>query len=603
MRTHLPRVVLLSLVLCLGTLSAWADETFRCEITQFADDLHNVRSLAIDGSMRDQLATLSSQQLDVLQSALGSIPNWQQLPAVLASVETAGEEHNKQLVGRLIASGGLVSPDAAHDPFMTDEEFRQDFLFLIGQYERFVPVMSADFGNRVAKLRKKIETMPAGAIPALRTAWAQRAADIQKAIVTSATSGEPLSQSLAKLTPISQGCDTDCGINLVCWGNAVGCLISEAADLANQIANYVSSIANFISNFFTNTIPNLINQIAQLGTQVVNWFTNVFNQISNFVTDTFNSIKGLLPQTVGDVLNYVAAKTGFDFRNAANINWASIASSIPTITPPCPTGAALDTIGQVCDAGADALTRLLFDVAPEDGLSVELKLGLAVINFPLAYLCQCRDSADAIDLADKQAAHRALTGQQLDLQLSTRATQASVNALSGSMAVLDGDVAKVEAKLDRLDATAGRIVINVNRIDQTTARTEATVNRIETNTNHIEATTNRTESKVDSLTSGNNTQQSYLADFMKLMTRLHIEENLLENKPNAISLFQLPAAFGGKLETVGLIVADTIQMNLNALQNTFGAQREISRADGLRAAGDFVKAYEAYRSAYTEAVK
>ena len=54
---------------------------------------------------------------------------------------------------------------------------------------------------------------------------------------------------------------------------------------------------------------------------------------------------------------------------------------------------------------------------------------------------------------------------------------------------------------------------------------------------------------------------------------------------------------------MGLIVADTIRMHLAAAQNIFGAERELQRGDALRLAGDFVKAYEAYRSAYTEAIK
>lgn len=565
------RIVLLSLVVCLAAFTASADETFRCELTKFAQDLRGVRSLALDNSGPAHVTAMSEQELDAMQSALAPLSNWQMLPAILASVESKGEAHSRQLVGRLVNNGGIVAPDLNSDSFMSDEEFRQDFLFLVDQIGRFSPIMGADFERRVQRLHDSLVSMPAEAVSALRREWNRRAADIQQQLTQRIV--DTYAIAAVGLRPISLGCNTDCGIDLVCWGKAVGCLIDEAANL-------ISSIATFISDFFTKTIPGLISQIGQLGSQAIQWFTDVFNKIANFVTDTFNAVKNLLPQTPNDILKFVLDKTGIDL---ANIDWAKIASSIPTITPPCPTGDALKIIGDVCDSGADAVVRLLFDVAPGDGISLPLKLGLAVLNFPLAYLCQCRDTSDAIQAADEQAAHRALTGQQLDLALSTRATQASVDALSGSLTQLSKDVATVEAKIDRLGFTEARIGARVNK---------------------IEATTNRSETKVDTLTSGNSTQQTFISEFLKLTTRLHIEENLLgHGDSGVISQFQLPAAFGGKLETVSFIVADTINMTLAASQPIFGAARELQRGDNLLKAGDFIKAYQAYRSSYSEATK
>jgi len=566
------RIVLLSLVVCLAAFTASADETFRCELTQFTQDLRSVRSLALDNSGPAQVAAMSEQELDAMHAALAPLSNWQMLPAILASVETKGEAHNRQLVGRLVNNGGIVAPNLNSDSFMSDEEFRNDFLFLVDQIALFSPIMGADFERRVQRLHNNLISMPAEAVSALRREWNRRAVDLQQQLTQHIVDTYAIAS--VGLRPISlSGCDTDCGIDVGCWVNAVGCLINEAASL-------LSSIATFISDFFTKTIPNLISQIGQLGSQAIQWFTDVFNKIANFVTDTFNAVKNLLPQSPNDILKFVLDKTGIDL---ANIDWAKIASSIPTITPPCPTGEALKVIGDVCDSGADAVVRLLFDVAPGDGISLPLKLGLAVLNFPLAYLCQCRDTSDAIQAADDQAAHRALTGQQLDLALSTRATQASVDALGGSLTQLSRDVATVEAKIDRLSLTEGRIGAKVNK---------------------IEATTNRSETKVDTLTSGNSTQQNFVSDFLKLTTRLHIEENLLGGGNNGvISQFQLPAAFGGRLETVSFIVADTINMTLAASQSVFGAERELQRGDNLLKAGDFIKAYQAYRSSYSEATK
>ncbi|HEY0590242.1 MAG TPA: hypothetical protein VGF40_00630, partial [Thermoanaerobaculia bacterium] len=148
---------------------------------------------------------------------------------------------------------------------------------------------------------------------------------------------------------------------------------------------------------------------------------------------------------------------------------------------------------------------------------------------------------------------------------------------------------ETEGILDRAQGTANNIdgIVASNR--STTATTQETANRV--------------DGKLHALLAGNEDQYEFLSGFRDLMTRLEIEQNLLGNAPDAIALFQLPSAFGGLLETVSLVVADTIQMNVNANQTIFGALRELQRADALRSAGDFVKAFEAYRSAYTEAVK
>ena len=91
-----------------------------------------------------------------------------------------------------------------------------------------------------------------------------------------------------------------------------------------------------------------------------------------------------------------------------------------------------------------------------ESVLIGFKTGVALVHYPLAYLCQCRDIQEALDFAEAEKVHRDLTGQRLNLQLSTRASQASVDVLRASVAALDSDVAKVEAKLDTLGATTAR---------------------------------------------------------------------------------------------------------------------------------------------------
>ena len=140
----------------------------------------------------------------------------------------------------------------------------------------------------------------------------------------------------------------------------------------------------------------------------------------------------------------------------------------------------------------------------------------------LRYLCfvPITSPKQAFDTA--QADHRDLTEEKLDQKLSILATQVNVNTLNATLMSLDSDVAAVEGKLDNLGQSAGDITATLLH------------------------------------------DKAFIESFKTLMTRINIEENLLENKPNAVSLFQLPEVFGGMLGVVRSIAWDTFHMNENA---------------------------------------
>jgi hypothetical protein len=398
-------------------------------------------------------------------------------------------------------------------------------------------------------VRAAVEALPPEAIPALRDQYYRQAADWQ--LLAAGVSPRAIGgNALRPIEALWCGCGD---LDLICQ---VSCLISEVGRLATDLANKVQELANTIASVFTQ-VGNVFAQVVQLPSMIANYFTGLFDQIKNLLTSAFNSLLALIPNSIEEVLAFLEDTLGYAI---TNFNWNDIASQAPMLPDLCPDDAAA-IASEICDRGGDAITELVFNVVPEDGLSLAVKLGVAAIHFPLAYLCQCAEGQEAIEYAHAQADHRELTGERLDLQLSTRATQASVNVLNTNLADVDNDVAKVEAKLDVLEA------------------------------------------KMDTLASLQNDAQVFIEDFRTLSTRLAIEENLLHVKPDVVSQYQLPRAFGGMLETVGLIVADTIRLNLLASQPIGGAERELQRADLLVVAGDFVKAFEAYRSAYGEAVK
>lgn len=540
-------------------------DTRRCELEDFLGEISTVSGVSIEEA-RAQLAVLADTEVDLIHTQLASLGNWQALPQVMSSISEAQTAKVRERLSRMITEGEPrhVSPT----PDEQLEQFRADFLFMLDQMAKFEEVVGPEFGQEIQGVRWEVESAPAAGVQALQKVWLDRSWELES-VLAGAAGGNSLIPGEGFVeghhTP---DCDKDCGdIDVICWIDEAGCWIGAVGHLLEHIASFVT---DFVDTYIVGTI----NKIAALPGEALKWFQDVFADVASWVTQAFADLVNLLPNSVEEVLAYLGI-------NWNDVNWETIAGSVPTIAPPCPEDA-VAIAAEVCDRGGDALTQLLYDLAPDDGLSFVFKLGAGLIHYPLAYLCQCNDIAEAIAFANAQADHRDHTETNLDLQLSTRATQTSMDGLALSLLNLEGEVFSVESKLDTI---------------------EVTVDDIETNVNTVHSISDSMHIKIDALTSGNADQQDWLADFDTLMTRLNIEENLLENKPDTISMFQLPEAWGGRLETVALVVADTIQLNLDAGQDVNGAERELQRGDGFRLAGDFARAYEAYRSAYREAVR
>lgn len=528
-------------------------ECFRQDFTEFLASLgRHPQFLPSDVAVAAQtVASLDAVSLSELEATLNSVPAWRAMPRVLVAVNAAEQAHRNELLSRVIQNAGNTSPPSEEQEL---QYFRRDFLFLLEQMGRFSDLMGPEFAARVDNVHRAIESMPDAALPALRDEYYSRADEWQLLAAGAPTARSIGANAMRPIQPL--GCNWDCGIDVGCYISAIGCLIDEVARLAQELATAVQNLVN--------TIASVLGEVGEVFAAVINIpievgkvFIGLFGSIGSGLMEAFHALIDLIPDTIAEVVAFLEEQLGYAI---TNFDWNQIATQVPLIPDLCPDDAAA-IAGEICDRGGDAITELVFNVVPEDGLSLAVKLGVAALHFPLAYLCQCKESQDALDFAQMQETERIWTGEHLDLELSTRATQASVNLLNTNLGDLDGDVASVEAKLDVLEA------------------------------------------KVDTLAGLQNDAQLFVDGFRKLSTRLAIEENLLRVRPDVVSQYQLPRAFGGLLETVGLIVADTIRINLLADQPIGGAERELQRGDGLRLAGDFIKAFEAYRSAYSEAVK
>jgi hypothetical protein len=70
-----------------------------------------------------------------------------------------------------------------------------------------------------------------------------------------------------------------------------------------------------------------------------------------------------------------------------------------------------------------------------------------------------------------------------------------------------------------------------------------------------------------------------------------------------VSIFYLPATFGGHLEFVRDIVADVVAQNQNAGITVGNASTFLSNGNQASANGQYKKAWDNYQSAYKAAVR
>ncbi len=91
----------------------------------------------------------------------------------------------------------------------------------------------------------------------------------------------------------------------------------------------------------------------------------------------------------------------------------------------------------------------------------------------------------------------------------------------------------------------------------------------------------------------------------KLFLRMKIENNLARHgqQVHPLGTLILPQAFGGQLELVREIVAETITNMIAAEQKVFFAEAQLVKGNNEFAAGNYKKAYDFYGEAYLSATK
>jgi hypothetical protein len=198
--------------------------------------------------------------------------------------------------------------------------------------------------------------------------------------------------------------------------------------------------------------------------------------------------------------------------------------------------------------------------------------------------------ASACDDAD----HQALVQQNLDVAVSTRATQSSVNTLTNNFNSFNTTFNALNTLINnRLDVM---VSTRASQASLTAFNNEFTANAATVNTklDTINSSVNTANTKLDALT-------ITVGDQGKLDLRLKIEEDLSDPGNHPIALFEVPASGGGYLNLARDIVADTIAKMQAAGQGVGNAQAFLAAGDAALAAHDYKTAYAEYGKAYRAA--
>jgi hypothetical protein len=494
-----------------------------------------------------KIAELSPEQLSALRDALREIPYWHTLPSVL---ETEGEEE----AGGFDFDAALDAMTPSSDP----DEFRDRWMgFFDGLEEIPEETAGGEFFDRVNGVKARmaelsrdelvqLEAMMKERVPRWREALRQRAErDARYRGVD--LIGRSVPAGLEHLLPSNGDDDPFEGVPQQ-FANPT--FVDDPLRLAAMGCG--SGLNGVLCE-----IGEIFDAIVAFPGQVANFATNAFNDLIDFFAPVVN-----IPTDPVELI----ALMGIDLEDP---NWfADIASGIPPLSPPCPDpGTMIPGLGEVgttratfaCKRGLGWVAGAIYDNAPDDIWGAPGKLVLATLYYPVDYLCLCFEEASAVRFDDLQAAHRDLAEQNLDVDVSTRASQMQLDAANVAVADLDGDVVAAQAALNAIDGEAAALL------------------------------------------AGEAEQSEFLADFQELALQLRIESNLLEEGNDRVSMFQLPDTADGFLEVVQVIVENVIQARLDAGRDIGSALEEVFFGDEAYLAGEYKEAYGHYRNAYREA--
>jgi hypothetical protein len=237
--------------------------------------------------------------------------------------------------------------------------------------------------------------------------------------------------------------------------------------------------------------------------------------------------------------------------------------------------------------GVALALEIAHEAIPDDIITSIAQVAAAGLWGIAATAALALESVNGVENECNDAKLEDFTRTQLDVAVSTRATQTSVDAFVANFNNLS---TLVNSRLD---------------VAVSTRATQASLNAF-----HNEFTTNATtvNTKLDGITSSVASANSKLdslaitvGDQGALALRLQIEADLSEPGNHPVALFEVPASGGGYLDLTREIVVDTIAKMQAAGQGVGNAQAHLAAGDAARAAQDYKNAYADYGKAYRAA--
>jgi hypothetical protein len=238
-------------------------------------------------------------------------------------------------------------------------------------------------------------------------------------------------------------------------------------------------------------------------------------------------------------------------------------------------------------AGVALGLEVAHEAIPDDVLTAALQVPAAIAWGVAAGTALTLEGLNAVEAECLDAKLEDFTRTQLDVKVSTRASQASVDAFTQTLNNLS---TLVNSRLD------------------VAVSTRATQSSLDTFHNEFTSNSTTVNSKLDGITSSLDAAHDKLdsltvvvEDQGELALRMQIESDLSEPGNHPVALFEVPASQGGYLDLTREIVVDTIAKMRAAGQGVGGADAQLAAGDAARAAGDFKGAYTEYGKAYRSA--
>ncbi len=230
---------------------------------------------------------------------------------------------------------------------------------------------------------------------------------------------------------------------------------------------------------------------------------------------------------------------------------------------------------------------VILEAIPSDTLAELVRIAAVVIwAIPQGVLRgfeHLYNIASACDDAD----HQALVSQNLDVKVSTRATQTSLDSLTNNF--------------NTFNTTFNTLNTLVNSRLDVAVSTRATQASLDTFHNEFTSNATIVNTKLDSANTKLDNLAIQVGNNGTLDLRLKIEEDLSQPGAHPIALFEIPASGGGYLDLTRSIVADTIAKMQAAGQGIGQAQAFLAAGVAAVSAHDYKAAYADFGKAYRAA--